>query len=179
LPSDPTKDEIIDVDDRTPADEFLRTREEPAFRALYRSHSPAVYGLLLRLNGGNTAEAEDALQETWLRAVERLPAFRWESPLRTWLCGIAVRVSMEHMRSRRPDAAQETVDRSSSGREAAADLRHAVAALSDGYRQVLVLHDVEGYTHLEIADMLGIEIGTSKSQLSRARRAVREALSPK
>jgi RNA polymerase sigma-70 factor (ECF subfamily) len=168
------------VEDRIQAEEFLRTRDEAAFRALYRVHSAAMYGLLLRLTGGRTAEAEDALQETWLRAVERLPGFRWESSLRTWLCGIAVRVAMEHAR-KNPSTGLEPPepDTAAPSRETAADLRDAVAALADGFRQVLVLHDIEGYTHREIAEMLGIEEGTSKSQLFRARRAIREALAPK
>jgi RNA polymerase sigma-70 factor (ECF subfamily) len=158
--------------DRALAAEFL-AGDERAFRALYANHSPALYGLLLRIVG--PADAQDALQETWLRAARALAGFRWEGALRTWLTGIALNCGRELLRGRRPASVSEEPLASPSAGERI-DLERAVAALAEGYRTVLLLHDAQGYTHAEIAGMLGIDEGTSKSQLFRARRAVREAL---
>jgi RNA polymerase sigma-70 factor (ECF subfamily) len=150
---------------------FLERRDEPSFRLLYRRHAPRLYALLLRVTGGRAGEAEEAMQETWARALVALPRFRWDSALSTWLCGIAIRCARELARSAPPAASGPAL--------LAAEkpaLRTALAALPRGYREVLLLHDVHGHTHEEIAGMLDIEPGTSKSQLSRARRALRAAL---
>lgn len=158
---------------------YLHGRDEAAFRELYRATSPAVYGFLMRLTGAPDA-AQELMQETWVRATSRLAEFRFESSLATWLRGIALRCWHE---ARRPglnqvplesDDAFESVQPSHAS---AVDLASAVAALPDGYRAVIVLHDVEGYTHEEIAEQLGIDAGTSRSQLSRARERLRRALS--
>lgn len=147
--------------------------DERAFRALYERHSPALYGLLLRCVGAS--DAADALQETWLRAARGLDGFRWEGALRTWLTGIALNCGRELLRRRQPlTLAEEPLHEAFPGRRI--DLERAVSSLAEGYRTVLLLHDAQGYTHAEIAGMLGIDEGTSKSQLFRARRAVREAL---
>lgn len=153
--------------------------DESAFRNVFRHHSPAMFGVARRILGGDAADAEDAVQEAWLRAVRSLVSFRGDSALQTWLVGIAVRCALEIGRRRRstttvedwqPTSAPASGDR--------LDLERVIAALADGYRHVLVLHDVYGYTHAEIAGLLGIEEGTSKSQLSRARALVRRALAP-
>ena len=161
--------------------EFLSRRDEEAFRALYRRHSPRLWLVILRLLGGRDAEAQDALQDTWIRAAARLPEFRWEARLSTWLTGIAVNRCREAWRGDRR-APRETELAEEPRAEAAAserlDLERAVRALPDGFRAVLVLHDVEGYTHDEIARLLAIDAGTSKSQLSRARARLRETLGP-
>lgn len=112
--------------------------------------------------------------------MERLPGFRWESSLRTWLAGITVNVCRDIVRrgirerERRaggpPDAPTVRPD------IGALDIERAIAGLPEGYREVLVLHAIEGYTHDEIAGLLGIDAGTSKSQLSRARQALRSRL---
>lgn len=157
--------------ERALVERFLGTRDEASFRTLYRAHTPAMYLLALRLVGGEAAQAEDAV----LRAVRGLGGFRWESSLRTWLCGITIRCCLE-LRRRQPgaselDAAPEQalppppVD--------TVEIESLVRQLPDGYREVLVLHDVEGFTHEEIGRLLGISEGTSKSQLSRARRTLR------
>lgn len=128
---------------------------------------------LARRLAGDMADAEDAVQETWTRAVRALPGFRWECSLRTWLSGITVNCCRELVRRRGPlatDAAPEPVTPSPTG---VRELESMLAALPDGYREVLVLHDVEGYTHEEIGRLLEIHPGTSKSQLSRARRTLR------
>ena len=167
------------ADDRGLVRRFVRTRDEAAFRALYRAHAPSLYGLALRLVRGNEATAQDIVQEAWLRVVPRLGQFRWQSKLRTWLCAVVVNVHREELRRRARETERVAAARRGlnvvrgSGSVGSSDLERAIAELPDGYREVLVLHDVEGYTHKEIASMLGIEEGTSKSQLSRARRAMR------
>jgi len=169
-------------EDRKLVSAYLRGREEKAFRALYGRHTPPVYRFVLRLTGGRTAEAEEIVQTAWIRAAERLDSFRWDSSLRTWLTGIALNCWRETVRSeRRIDAAASLVpleigvDRLHRD-VPRIDLERAIASLPDGYRVVLVLHDVEGYTHEEIGRLMGIRNGTSKSQLSRARRAIRRWL---
>jgi RNA polymerase sigma factor (sigma-70 family) len=168
------------VDDRRLVARFLERRDESAFRALYRRHTPFLYRLLLRMSGGVEA-ADEGVQETWVRAASGLASFGWRSALRTWLVGIAIYWwrEEERRRGRFTEAPPEAelahappwpreVDR--------IDLERSIAELSPGYREAIVLHDVEGYTHEEIAGLLGIEAGTSKSQLSRARRALRVRL---
>jgi RNA polymerase sigma-70 factor (ECF subfamily) len=156
---------------------FLARRDEERFVALYRRHTPYLYRLALRLLGGRRAEAEDAVQETWLRSAARLAEFRGESSLRTWLAGFAINCCRE-TRRRSEGAARDEAIPEGSGPPAGhrLDLDRAIAALPHGYREVLVLHDLEGYTHEEIALRLAIAPGTSKSQLSRARRWLRERI---
>jgi RNA polymerase sigma-70 factor (ECF subfamily) len=151
-------------------------RDEPAFRTLYRRHTPRVYGLVRRLLGAGAADADDVVQETWLRAVKALSAFRGESMFSTWLCGIATRCALEALRRRTASGEFTEPVAPAQSMEMAIDLERAIAALPDGCRTVLVLHDLEGRTHGEIAHLLGVAEGTSKSQLSRARRAVRASL---
>lgn len=172
----------VDRDDRRLVSEFVRFGDEAAFRGLYRRHTPALFRLTARIVGAERS-AEDALQVTWIRAAENLHRFRWESSLRSWLTGIALNCCRELLRRERrteTDALDESVyPEPPAGRQRDGlriDLERAVAALPGGYREVLILHDVEGYTHMEIGELLGIEPGTSKSQLSRARRALRKRL---
>lgn len=156
--------------------------DELAFRQLYRRHTPRLHQFVLRMVGGREADAEDAVQDTWLKATERLGSFRWESSFGTWLCAIGLNVVREQARrrSRRPEVSWP--DRHDPPQAARldlvdpVDLERAVRSLPDGYRAVLVLHDIEGYTHEEIGAALGIAAGTSKSQLFWARQAVRAAL---
>lgn len=184
-------------DDRELVRRFLHLRDERAFRALWQRHAPRMHGVLLRLLRGDARAAEDALQDAWIRAAERLGGFRWESALSTWLTGIAVHRALElgraeGRRRRREEqvAGEQQVggEQQVAGEEQAVgaapraqsatnlDLERALARLPDEGRDVLLLHDVEGYTHGEIARMLGIEEGTSKSRLSRARGAMRAML---
>ena len=156
--------------------------DELAFRQLYRRHTPRLFQLVLRLVGGREADAEDAVQDTWLKASERLGTFRWECAFGTWLCAIGLNVVREQARrrSRRPEVDwpenHDPPQAAPLARVDPMDLERAVGALPAGYRTVLVLHDVEGYTHEEIGTALGIAPGTSKSQLFWARQAVRSAL---
>ena len=170
-----------DEDDRRLAARFLATRDEAAFRALYRRHASFLYRFLLQLSGGDATAAEEGVQETWVRAARGLSGFAWRSSLKTWLAGIAIRWWREERRaaSREADlpgeealppapAVRREIDR--------VDLERAIAALPPGYRRAILLHDVEGYTHEEVAELTGIDVGTSKSQLSRARNALRARL---
>jgi RNA polymerase sigma-70 factor, ECF subfamily len=155
-------------------------RDERAFSALYRRHSPYLYQLALRLTGGDEPAAQDLVHEAWVRAVPRFPAFESRSSLRTWLGGFVVNAWREATReSRRAVTLVETdLTDDDPWRELLnrVDVEHALSVLAPGYREVIVLHDLEGYTHQDIATLLGIDPGTSKSQLSRARSAMRRAL---
>jgi RNA polymerase sigma-70 factor (ECF subfamily) len=134
------------------------------------------------LGGHARPDAEDAIQEAWIRAVSGLGAFRWEAAFSTWLTGIALNCAREVLRKkgRRNETSTEGVLEHLGGRRPEPgrrlDLEEAIAALPDGYRTVLVLHDLEGFTHPEISDRLQIAVGTSRSQLHHARRAVRRYL---
>ena len=173
--------------DRELAEELAARGTEWAFRELYGRHTPRLLQLILRIIAGTAAEAEDLVQETWLRATGKLEQFRWESSFGTWLCGIGINVSRDYLRRRArrkevgltlvPTAAGRPPD---AGPELSAiDVDRALVRLPDGYRTVLVLHDIEGLTHKEVAAMLRISVGTSKSQLSEARRALRRLLQPR
>ena len=169
-------------DERLLVDAVVQRRDERAFASLYDRHTPALYRLALRLSGGSDADAQDITHDAWVRAVERLGTFEWRAALRTWLAAFVIRCAHERNRA----TAREAVEDLAAGAEDVAlqgsydrlDLERAIAGLADGFRQVFVLHDVQGYTHEEIAELLGVEPGTSKSQLSRARRALRRALEP-
>lgn len=166
------------TDDLALVEGFLRGRGEAAFRTLYRAHTPALYALALRLTGGDQAEAEDLVQESWVRALTALRTFRAESALRTWLCGVLVNVRRGRLRAewRIVDAPEVEPVAMDHGPDDAIDLERAIGTLPEGARDVYVLHDVHGYTHREIAELLGIVEGTSKSQLNRARSLLRRAL---
>jgi len=117
------------------------------------------------------------MQETWLRAVRQLGLFRGQSAFRTWLTGIALNCYREWRRRHARELAAITADARAtpdSASDAVAAVNAALAALTAEHREVIVLHDIEGYTHDEIAATLEIEAGTSKSRLSRARRIFRE-----
>lgn len=152
---------------------------------LYERHVDRVYRLAHRMTGDETL-ARDFTQDTFVRAFAKVGDFRGESALATWLQAIAVNVILNGLRKvRRIRSREEGVDElpetQFTHREAEPDLKQrlyaAIDNLPDGYRMVFVMHDVEGYTHEEIAASLGIQPGTSKAQLSRARGKLREALS--
>jgi RNA polymerase sigma-70 factor (ECF subfamily) len=172
-----------DVTDRELAARVL-AGDELAFRLLYRRHTPRLFQLAVRLVGGDTTEAEDVVQDTWIKATEKLDTFRWEAAFGTWLGAISINLAREAARRhgrRREIAWDEHAEPPAVApleRLEPVDLERAIAALPDGYRTVLVLHDVEGFTHEEIAAQLGVAAGTTKSQLFWARRAVRALLAP-
>ncbi len=171
-----------DEEDRRLVGAVAGSGDEAAFRALYRRHTPALYRLALRLGGGDEPWAEELVQRAWIRAVEGLAGFEWRAAFPTWLCGIAVNCAREGWRERRlslevswePDLHPRAESMADPAERL--DLERGIETLPHGYRQVLVLHDLEGYTHEEIGRLLGIEPGTSKSQLFHARRRLREYL---
>ncbi|GHE25991.1 RNA polymerase sigma factor [Vulcaniibacterium thermophilum] len=159
--------------------------EVAAFEALYRRHAGRVHGVIARLVGGAGSRAEDLTQEAFVRAWQALPAFRFESAFGTWLHRLAVNTALMELRSRRSrplDEDEEALDyvgaADSAGQRTALrmDLERAVAGLPPRARAVLVLYDVEGWTHEEIAAELGIAVGSSKAQLHRARQLLRARL---
>ncbi|MGH7699793.1 MAG: RNA polymerase sigma factor [Gemmatimonadales bacterium] len=161
-----------------------RSGDGTAERALYDAHVDRVYRLAYRLAGDDDL-ARDFTQETFIRVFERLGTFRGDSAFSTWLHAIAVTVSLNGLRRRKRFRRRETDLEAADGvaggrREAEPDLKvrltRAIDALPDGYRTVFLMHEVEGYTHEEIGAALGVETGTSKAQLSRARARLREAL---
>jgi RNA polymerase sigma-70 factor (ECF subfamily) len=156
-----------------------------AVEALYRRHAPRVHGVVARLVGFDRSRAEDLAQETFVKAWQALPAYRFESAFSTWLHRLAVNTALMDLRARRSrvqgdgDEALEYVgmpDSAGHGTALTMDLERAVATLPPRARAVLVLYDVEGWKHEEIADALGMAIGSSKAQLHRARSLLRERL---
>lgn len=151
-----------------------------AFEQLYHRHSPRAWVLALRLTG-NHADAADLLQETFIAAWEALPGFREEAAFATWLHRIMVhrglngrRAEVHREGSEAPDGAEAVAPLSSDALRL--DLESAIRRLPDGARQVLVLHEIEGYKLREIAALLSISVGTVKSQLHRARSMMLEYL---
>lgn len=166
-------------DDRDLIDAAL-AGDRPAERALYERHVERVYRLAYRMTGDRTL-AEDLTQETFVRAFDRLGTFRRESSFSTWLHSIAVSVTLNELRreaaARRREQASAEAGRERVSGDPEPDLKRALHAalddLSETLRSALVLHDLEGFTHEEIAEMLGIPAGTSKARVSRAREQLR------
>ena len=168
--------------DRDLAELVQRNGDERAFRELYHRHTPRLYLLVLRLLGQSEMDAEDVVQETWIRALRELGNFRWQAALSTWLAAIGCNVARDHLRRRKRQDDREVLpdDGPWVPPQAAerVDLEAAIRNLPEGYRTVLVMHDIEGFTHEEIGTALGIAPGTSKSQLFGARRSLRAMLNP-
>ena len=153
-----------------------------AVRALYDRYAPRVYAVVRRIAGDDDL-AQDYAQEAWIRALRALPTFRGDARFSTWLHRIAVNSALQAMRKARtrtkregqppdvipvaPDVGDVLLERR---------LQVALDCLPAGMRKVLILHDVEGYTHEEIGEALGVTAGTSKSQLFKARAKMREHL---
>jgi RNA polymerase sigma factor (sigma-70 family) len=143
---------------------------------LYRRFSPRMYAVCLRY-AGNAEEAEDILQEGFIKVFKKLDSFRREGSFEGWIRRIFVNTAIEHFRRKRylmpvTEKEENTIEGkylSVLDDLAARDIMALVQELSPGYRTVFNMYVVEGYTHKEIADMLGISEGTSKSQLSRAK----------
>lgn len=159
-----------------------RQGDAEALDALYRRHAPRVYSVVRRLTGDD-AQAEDAAQETWLRAIRALPDFRGQAMFSTWLHRIAVNCALYGRRKRERNRLRELQlpeTLPAPGSEPRPLLRmkleEAIDTLPEGMRRVLVLHDVEGYTHEEIGALLGVAAGTCKSQLFKARAKLRAHL---
>ena len=171
------------LDERTLI-ERARDGDRNAMALLYEAHARRVYSAVRRLAGDDHL-AQDLSQEAWIRAFEKLDLFRGDAAFGTWLYRLATNVALNRLRrsSRREDVEGEAAP---PGRPPPPDdtvvtrrvLEEALDRLPPGYRQVLVLHDVEGWTHDEIAERLGVASGTSKSQLHKARARMRALLAP-
>jgi len=162
-----------------------------AFEALYNLHKRRVYSLCLRMTA-NTAAAEDLTQEAFLQLFRKIGTFRGESAFSTWLHRMAVNVVLMQLRKKGLPVVplEETMETEEEGprKEPGAEdlslagsidrmqLQQSIGALPPGYRMIFLLHDVEGYEHNEIAEMVGCSIGNSKSQLHKARMKLREFL---
>lgn len=164
-----------------------------AFERIYRLHSRRVYALCLRMVG-NTAEAEDLTQEAFLQLFRKIATFRGESAFSTWLHRLSVNVVL--MKLRKKSLAETSLEETTEPDEESGgprkdiggpdlrltgsidrvNLQRAIEELPPGYKSVFVLHDIQGYEHNEIADIMGCSIGNSKSQLHKARTRLRELL---
>ncbi|MEQ1856746.1 MAG: sigma-70 family RNA polymerase sigma factor [Longimicrobiales bacterium] len=154
-----------------------------AIRTLYDRYAPRVYAVVRRIAADDDA-AQDYAQEAWIRAVRALPTFRGDARFSTWLHRIAVNAALQALRKAdtRNRREEDAVDDVPVGPRHADSLlqkrlEDALDTLPEGMREVLILHDVEGYTHEEIGDVLGVTSGTSKSQLFKARAKMRALLS--
>lgn len=164
-----------------------------AFERIYRLHNRRVYALCLRMVG-NTAEAEDLTQEAFLQLFRKIHTFRGDSAFSTWLHRLSVNVVLMKLRKKTlPETSLEETtepdeetggprkdvggpDLLLTGSLDRVNLQRAIAQLPPGYRAAFVLHDIQGYEHNEIAEIMGCSIGNSKSQLHKARMRLRELL---
>ncbi|MGW8283071.1 MAG: RNA polymerase sigma factor [Gemmatimonadota bacterium] len=162
----------------------VKEGDPAAERALYDAHVDRVYRLAYRMTGDENL-ARDLTQDAFVRAFDRIDSFRGDAALSTWLHTVTTSVVLNGLRKVRRirereaelDAAHETAQEDRRSEPDLRDRLHvAIAGLPDGYRKVFVMHDVEGYTHQEIAQALGVAEGTSKAQLSRARAKLRAEL---
>jgi RNA polymerase sigma-70 factor (ECF subfamily) len=154
----------------------------PAVRALYERYSPRVYAVVRRIAGDDDL-AQDYAQEAWIRAIRALPTFRGDARFSTWLHRIAVNSALQAVRRaesrhKREAPMPESLAVAQPSRDALLSqrLEWALDLLPERMRKVLILHDVEGYTHDEIGELLGTAAGTSKSQLFKARAKMRALL---
>ena len=154
-----------------------------AFERVYRAHADRVFSLCTRMLADRTL-AEEVTQDVFVRVWEKLPGFRGESAFSTWLHRVTVNVVLSRRKAVGLHHARTTDDEDAQALAASRpvsvgdrlDLEAAIAGLPPGARRVFVLHDVEGFTHEEIGDQLGISPGGSKAQLHRARMLLRAAL---
>lgn len=164
--------------------EAARAGDARAMERLYAAHAGRVYSVVRRMVGDDHL-AEDVSQDAWIRAFEKLGTFRGDAAFGTWMHRLAVNTALNSLRRRSRRSEVETAAEPPSSGPDPDDrvlnqrvLSMALDRLPDGYRQVLVLHDVEGLTHEEIAERMGVAVGTSKSQLHKARARMREFLAP-
>ena len=151
-------------------------------RELYDRHAPRVFAVVRRI-AADDATAQDYAQEAWIRAIRALPSFRGDARFSTWLHRIAVNAALQGVRRSKTREDRrvpmpETLPADPKPGDVLLEerLERALDRLPEGMRQVMILHDVEGYTHQEIGEMLGVATGTSKSQLFKARAKMRDML---
>ncbi len=166
--------------------------EESAFEDLFHAYKRRIYLLCLRMVG-NAAEAEELMQEAFLQLFRKIKTFRGEAAFSTWLHRVAMNISLMRLRKRklkdipmeggddhdkedRPERQYGSVDLTLTGLVDRVSLEVAIVQLPQGYKRVFELHDVLGYEHNEIAEMLGCSVGNSKSQLHKARLRLRKLL---
>lgn len=157
-----------------------------AFKTLFTKNVSKVYSFCLHLSSDDYI-AEELTQEVFINAWEKLRSFRFESKFSSWLHGIAVKKYLMHQRSqyRKDDktaglskqTAMDAIKPHVMRQDAMIDIESALKKLPEQQRAVLVLHDIEGYKHKEISEMMGIEAGTSKAHLHKARKLLRQELS--
>lgn len=164
---------------------LARSGDHAAFEQLYIAHSPRVFALCLRLAGGNRVAATALLQDAFIAAWRGLPRFRGDAPFTSWLHRLAVNAMLQNARSDKRRSARVLFmdDSTIPGAESRADrpdismdLEDAIARLPAGARTAFVLHDIEGYQHNEIAEQLGVAVGTVKAQVHRARGLLMKSL---
>ena len=163
--------------------ERAKRGDRSAIRALYDRHAERVYAVVRRF-AGDDALAEDWAQEAWIRAIRALPDFRGDARFSTWMHRVAVNTALQGQRRRKSRSGREQPMPASLPARGTKEpnvllrmrLERALERLPDGMRRVLVLHDIEGYTHEEVGELLGVAAGTSKSQLHKARARMRELL---
>jgi RNA polymerase sigma-70 factor (ECF subfamily) len=185
LPSKPVRVSRPAIVDDVELVALCQAGDVDAFEALYRQHSARIYSLACRM-AGSPQEGEDLLQEIFLQVHKKLGSFRGDAALGTWLYRLAMNHCLDFVRSRQArmklvtdplhgnGAAERAAPRETP--VARLDLERAVQRLPDGYRAAFVLHDVEGLDHKQIAKMLGISEGTSRSQVFKARMKLRQLL---
>lgn len=161
--------------------ERAKNGDNAGYEALYRLHRQRVYSVCLR-STGSVPDAEDLTQEVFLLVYRRLSTFRGDAAFGSWLYKIAINCVRMRFRDSRPEVSLGIVDPGgeygSGGRTSAferAVLGRAIANLSTSRRRIVLLHDVKGLTHSEIAQCLGLAVSTCKSQLSRAHLLLRGA----
>jgi RNA polymerase sigma-70 factor, ECF subfamily len=164
--------------------EACRRGEERAMEALYHRYKRRVFGLVTRIVG--VEDAEEVAQDCFVRIFRGLPKFRGDSQLGTWIYRLAVNAALSHAtkRAKRRTHGDEALERVPARQgplrdpNLSARLEQALRDLPPGYRAILVLHDIEGLSHEECAEIVGCRVGTSKSQLHKARAKMRELLGP-
>jgi len=170
------------ADDAALIDAIVTRRSERAARTLVDRHSPRLLTIVRRLLATDASAAEDVLQQSWVSGIGALRSFRRDASFSTWMTRIAIHAAFDHLRRRSSpvDAASDdellALTAAPDGVDHRLDLERAIGQLPSGCRGVLVLHDIEGFTHEEIAESLGIAVGTSKAHLFRARRLLRRWL---
>jgi len=178
----PSRDQVLEADSERADVALAASGDQQAFERLYRQHVGRIHSLVRRMVGAE-GDADELVQDAFVRAWQRLGTFRGEAAFGTWLHRLTVNLVLNWQkgegRSRRRFDAAADVDTTPARRvtpEHGMDLEAALAKLPPGARQVFVLHDVEGFRHEEIGELLGVTSGTSKAQLHRARMLLRTHL---